>query len=126
MKSIFVQLGIVLLGVLLWGLCWNLGNTLIMSTFSDAVRADGSVDSVPLLLGLFGFSLLLSIGAGWLAGRLAGPSRSSTVFVLAVVLTTIGVFMQSAFWALLPLWYHLLFLAGLIPATLVGGALGKR
>lgn len=125
MKKFLLQLGIVLLGVFLWGLLWNLGNALVMSTWPEALRADGSLGSTPLLLGLFALSLLLSVGAGALAGRLAGPTQGNTVFVLAVVLMTIGVFMQSAFWALLPFWYHLLFLGGLIPATLAGGALGR-
>lgn len=125
MKPILKQLGIVVLGVFLWGLFWNLGNALAMSTWPGAVLEDGSVTSTPLLLGLFAWSLLLSVGAGALAARLAGPETGSTLFALAAVLMTIGVFMQSAFWALLPLWYHLLFLGGLIPATLLGGALGR-
>ena len=42
----------------------------------------------------------------------------------AVLLLITGIFVQMSIWALMPAWYHLTFLALLIPVTLVGGKFG--
>ena len=45
------------------------------------------------------------------------------VWILAFVQLAIGIAVEASYWELMPVWYHLLFLALLIPATVYGGRL---
>ncbi|MCW5874766.1 MAG: hypothetical protein KIS88_09005 [Anaerolineales bacterium] len=52
-------------------------------------------------------------------------SASATLpLILGVVLLLVGIAVQRQYWKLMPLWYHLLFLALLVPTTLFGASLG--
>ena len=52
------------------------------------------------------------------------------VWVLALIQLGIGIFVQSGVWDQMPLWYHLPFLALLLPANVYGAwlrdAAGRR
>ncbi|MEE4298984.1 MAG: hypothetical protein V2J24_06045 [Pseudomonadales bacterium] len=109
--------------VFLWGLCWNLGNAGAAAVFPDELAGVERIEAPGLLLMLVGYSILLSIGAGWLAAFLGRAAAATAVLVLGTVNLAIGIAVQTAYWDMMPLWYHLLFLACVLPATLVGGRL---
>ena len=67
---------------------------------------------LPLVLLVLGFPIFLILLA--------------TSAVLGLLLLVVGVGVQAAMWNLMPLWYHLPFLALLLPATLAGAALARR
>jgi hypothetical protein len=46
-----------------------------------------------------------------------------TVWVFAVIQLVVGIGFEVSYWAMTPVWYHLVFLALLVPATVWGGAL---
>lgn len=111
----------VIAGFLVWSVLWVGGNQLLTRALPAAFRPDGSTNSVGVLLLLLVASVIISVISGYLAARIAGATSMNYVWGLAVLLLLVGGFVQAGAWTLLPLWYHLLFLGLLIPATLAGG-----
>lgn len=111
-------------GVLLWGLLWNLGTAGLAGLFPADLAGVERIESTSLLLLMAAYSALLSSAVGWLAARIGGESAFIATLVLSVVNLAIGSLVQTIYWAMMPLWYHLLFLALILPATLLGGRLG--
>lgn len=111
-------------GVLLWGLLWNLGTARLADLFPADLAGVERIESTSLLLLMVAYSALLSSAVGWLAARIGGESAFIATLVLSVVNLAIGTLVQTIYWAMMPLWYHLLFLALILPATLLGGRLG--
>src|SRR4051794_14477894 len=69
-------------------------------------------------------SIITSLIAGYIAALVAGENRR-TVWILAILLLIAGVLVEALYWNLIPVWYHLVFLVLLIPATLAGGKLRR-
>jgi uncharacterized membrane protein YphA (DoxX/SURF4 family) len=116
--------GIVLLGVVAWGIAWTLGGLALRGLRPDAF-VEGAAITDPLVLGaLLLWSVVLSVAVGALAMALGRSPR--LVLVLAGVQLLIGIAVQSGSWALFPLLYHLVFLGAVVPATWAGGALLRR
>lgn len=111
-------------GVLLWGLLWNLGTAGLAGLFPADLAGVEHIESTSLLLLMLAYSALLSSAVGWLAARIGGESAFIATLVLSVVNLAIGSLVQTIYWAMMPLWYHLLFLALILPTTLLGGRLG--
>lgn len=117
-----IRLGLaVVAGFVLWSVLWLGGSALVRSFFADAVASDGSVSDRRLLLLLLLLALIASIGAGYLALFVAQGTGLRAAWILGVLLLVVGIGVQSQYWTLLPLWYHLSFLILLLPATLLGG-----
>ena len=69
-------------------------------------------------------SMLTSLIGGYIAALVAGESRRST-FWLGLALLLFGIMVEAFAWNYLPVWYHLVFLALLIPMTVIGGKLRR-
>lgn len=67
---------------------------------------------------------LVSIMSGFLAAMIAGERGRSTMS-LGILLLAFGVLVAALTWAIIPLWYHIIFTAMLIPMTILGGKLKK-
>lgn len=65
---------------------------------------------------------VISILSGYLAAFVAGENRKSPL-ALGILLLAVGIAIQSSIWNYLPIWYHLVFLILLVPATIFGGRL---
>ena len=108
-----------------WTVLWLGYNALLRRSgllpFDGTARFDAPL---PLLLLLAG-SVLFSVLAGYLTAAIA-REKSGSVRVLAVLQLAFGIFAEAQFWNLLPVWYHLLFLFALVPATLFGGRLCQQ
>ena len=65
---------------------------------------------------------IISIMSGFLAAFIAGENRKSPL-ILGVLLLAFGLMVQIMAWNYLPIWHHLVFLASLIPFTVLGGKL---
>jgi predicted MFS family arabinose efflux permease len=63
---------------------------------------------------------VISIMSGFLAAFIANENRK-TPLILGVLLLAFGLMVQVMAWSYLPIWYHLIFLAMLIPFTILGG-----
>lgn len=112
-------IGAIVAGVVVWGFLWNAGTiiaeAMLPYSFTDPIT------SVPLLLGLIAYSAVLSVGAGWITAVVKGAQPMGAVQGLATANLTIGIVVEVSYWSLMPVWYHLIFLALVVPMTLVGG-----
>jgi hypothetical protein len=70
-------------------------------------------------------SVLISIMAGYLAAVISGESSKAPLW-LGILLLLFGLAIQLMAWSYLPIWYHLIFLALLIPMTVLGGRLRSK
>lgn len=65
---------------------------------------------------------IVSIMCGFLAAFVAGENKR-TPLVLGIVLLVVGIAVEAYAWNYAPAWYHLLFVALLVPMTMLGGKL---
>ena len=113
----------VLTGILTWGVLCVSANAVLMAALPGAFHADGSTDSVPILVFFLFYLTSLSVLAGYLTATLAPRQKQLHVLVLALIQLAIGIVVQAISWNATPLWYHIPFLALVVPAHLYGGAL---
>ena len=89
----------------------------------EAFDSGAPITAVSALL----VSVLLGVVCSLAAGlTTATISSSQAVALLCLLLLATGIGVQASVWALMPLWYHLVFLFLLVPACLVGARLKKR
>lgn len=114
----------VIAGAVLWAVLWIGGTTAAQAAFPELLDPSRRLEHVGALLGYIAYSVLLSLLAGYAAAAVAGlPAAMRAVWALAVVQLAIGVFFEISYWTLLPVWYHVLFLLLIVPATVLGGRL---
>lgn len=118
----------VLAGYALWTALWLGGDAVFRALWPDAYPADFPATpmtaATPLLAALV-LSVLCSFAGGRLT-RAAARRPTGPVWALALALLATGIGVQASAWSALPLWYHLPFLALLVPVTLAGGRGGAR
>ena len=126
-----IILGVVA-GVVVWSILW-VGSDLVLMTISpdwygkhqtdlEAAANNKTLfmsDSLVLIIALIR-SMIFSIVSGYLAASIARENIKSTLG-LGILLLLFGIYIQSIFWNNAPLWYHIPFLALLIPMTILGG-----
>jgi len=93
--------------------------------FEAAVAQGGAftADTTILLMNIVRGSIV-SVMSGFLAALIAGENRRSPL-ILAVLLVAFGLVIVAMSWSYIPLWYHVIFTALLIPMTMVGGKVKK-
>lgn len=115
----------VVAGAVLWAVLWVGGTAVAASMFPDALTAP--VRHTGALLGYIAYSVALSVLAGYLTARVAGGvgrgGGMRAVWWLAAVQLVLGIGFEVSAWSLTPVWYHLVFLALLVPAIVYGGRL---
>ena len=80
--------------------------------------------SVPILLAYLIRTIIASIIAGFTAALIAN-NKTKTPLILGIILLLIGLPIHIIGWNTLPVWYHLFWLASLVPMTVLGGKLKK-
>ena len=117
----------VLAGAVVWAILWVGGTSGARAALPELLDPTRRLEHVGALLGFIGYSVVLSILAGYVAAMLAGVADRATgmraVWILAGLQLALGVFFEVSAWDLLPVWYHLVFLALIVPATVYGGRL---
>ena len=116
----------VLAGVALWGGLWVASHSALLAILPDAFSDEGSLLNGSLLWLYLLDSVVLSILAGWVTARIAGRKPIAHGLTLGAVQLAIGAAVQAGVWSDMPLWYHLAFLALLIPANVLGANLVRR
>ncbi len=112
----------VVAGALVWGVLWALGNQVLLARLPDVVQDMAAIGEHPgVLLGLIVWSVVLSVLVGYVTAAVAGVDGMKAVWALAILQLALGVFFQVSSWDILPLWYHVIFLGLIVPATLYGG-----
>lgn len=112
-----------LAGFVLWTVLWLGTNAATVAALPDAFAEDGSTTNAGVLALFLALSVVFSVVSGWLAVRLARGSSTQPASILGVLLLLVGIGVQASVWSLLPIWYHLIFLAMLFPAAVFGGRL---
>jgi hypothetical protein len=88
--------------------------------------AAGRVDDPGVLLFLLSYSLGFAVLAGYVTGWIARHREIRHTLALGVLQLAMGTVATIAYFDVAPVWYHLTFLALLIPAHVLGGAVRKR
>ncbi|MEM7344002.1 MAG: hypothetical protein AAF485_07150 [Chloroflexota bacterium] len=113
----------VLAGFFLWTILWLTSNAALAALMPNSFREDGSTSNVGLLITILILSIIFSIVAGYVAAKIAQTGKWTAAWALGILQLVVGVFVQLQFWNVLPLWYHLIFLALLLPGILLGAKL---
>ena len=118
----------VLAGALVWAVLWNVGTRLTQAALPDIVRPEQPLTHTGVLLAYIAYSVALSVLAGFTAAWAAGGAGRAmrAVWSLAVLQLGLGLFFEISFWNMVPVWYHIVFLALIVPATVYGGRLRER
>jgi len=113
-------------GAAVWAVLW-IGGTKAAQTAFPTVLAEGQpVTSTAALVGLILYSLPLSVLAGYVTASVARANPVPIVWGLAVLQLILGIIAEATAWNMAPVWYHVVFLALVIPATLLGGRVGAQ
>ena len=111
-------------GAVFWAVLWVGGTMAAGAVWPTHIASDRSVSDAGALALYIAYSVVLSVGAGYVAARVGGGANGArAVAILAGVQLLLGIGVEVSSWSLTPVWYHLVFLALLVPATLYGGRL---
>ena len=126
----------VIAGFIAWIIVW-IGSEKILSAiwpafglhqkaFEDAVKNGAGASGFTADTGLLFAQLIFGIGVTLLAGALAalaaGENSRAPLF-FGILLLAMGIMKAVMSWPYVPLWYHVIFTAILLPMAIVGGKL---
>lgn len=126
----------VIVGFITWSIFW-LGSDQVLQIASPswygahqqafelavANREPFNANSTILILHIIR-SIIASLMAGFLAAVVSGENRRSP-FALGIVLLVVGIVVEAFAWPYAPVWYHVIFIALLLPMTIFGGKLKR-
>jgi hypothetical protein len=116
----------VVVAFLLWTALW-LGFTAgAQAAFPDVVDPEQPLTRTGALLAYVGYSVVISALAGYVCAAVRGPAPMRTVWTFAIIQLVVGVGFEMSYWEMTPVWYHLLFLTLVVPATVAGGGIRAR
>jgi uncharacterized membrane protein (DUF485 family) len=124
----------VVAGFFAWAIAW-VGSEKILSAiwpegfgahqraFQAAIENGGqfTADTTMLLVHIV-LGSIVSVMSGFLAALIAGENKRAPL-ILGFLLVTFGLLKAVLSWAYVPIWYHVIFTAILIPMTIMGGKL---
>jgi hypothetical protein len=124
----------VIAGFFAWAIVW-VGSEKILSAiwpegfgvhqraFEAAVANGGQFTAnTTLLLIHIVLGSIVSVMSGYLAALIAGENKRAPL-VLGFLLLAFGILKAVLSWQYVPIWYHVIFTALLIPLTIMGGKL---
>lgn len=116
----------VIASFILWSLLWLAAGMVVTAVAPEAYGDDGRTitNNATLLLFII-VALVISVVSGWLATLMGRDSGRRAAMFLAVLLLAVGLVVEIAGWTYTPVWYHLVFLGLLVPATMAGAALKR-
>ena len=124
----------VISGFIAWLIAW-VGSEKILSAiwpegfgahqraFEEAVKNGGqfTADTKMLLIHIV-LGSIVSVMSGFLAALIAGENTRAPL-VLGFVLLAVGLLKAVMSWVHVPIWYHVIFTAILLPMAIIGGKL---
>ena len=115
----------VIVGYLVWTALWLGGNALFFSAAAEVVKSGHAYTALGPLVRLIALSVVCSLAAGATAAVISAARARGAVLVMAVLLLATGVFVQIGIGSLMPVWYHVTFLALIAPMTVLGARLAR-
>lgn len=120
-------------GFIAWIIAWFASEKIIGATwpafgvhqnaFQAAITDGGEFTAVtPMLLTHIVLGSIVSVMAGALAALIAGENSRAPLFV-GILLLAMGIAKAVMSWQYVPLWYHVIFTAILLPLAILGGRL---
>jgi len=113
----------VIAGYVVWTVLWLAGNNLIFAGAAESVAGGRTLEDRGPLIGILVLSVVCSLAAGASTAAIAKLKTRVSVLVMAVLLLLTGIGVQISVWSLMPVWYHLAFLALIVPVCMVGARL---
>ena len=124
----------VIAGFFAWAMVW-VGSEKILSAiwaegfgahqraFEEAIKNGGqfTADTTMLLTHIV-LGSIVSVMSGFLAALIAGENKRAPL-VLGFLLVAFGLLKVVLSWPYVPIWYHVIFTAILLPMAIVGGKL---
>jgi hypothetical protein len=102
---------------------WPEGFGAHQRAFQAAIENGGQFTAnTTLLLTHIVMGSIVSVLSGFLAARIAGQNTRAPL-VLGFLLLALGILKMVLSWPYVPIWYHVIFTALLIPMTIMGGKL---
>ena len=124
----------VIAGFFSWAILWFGGEKVLSAiwpewfgahqvAFQAAIEHGGqfTADSTVLLIHIV-LGSIVSVMSGFLAALIAGENKRAPL-ILGFVLLAFGFLKVVMSWPYVPLWYHVVFTAILLPMTIIGGRL---
>ena len=116
------SIGAVFAGMVVFSVLWIGSNAALAAAYPDIIMAGQPLFHVPMLLTLIAVCVVCSVVAGYVTGTTAARDAVRHAWALGVAQLALGIFFEVSSWNLLPVWYHLVFLALLIPGNVFGGS----
>ena len=92
--------------------------------FQNAIENGGQFRAeTRLLLSHIVIGSMVSMMSGFLAARIAGENKRAPLVLGFLLLLAIGLPKAVLSWPYVPIWYHVIFTAMLLPMAVVGGKL---
>jgi len=111
---------------ILWIVLWFGSSYLVSLLIPSRFNADGTTESSAVLFLFLVVSILISAISGWVLSLIVGDSNRTLALTLGAVLFSLALILQLSSWQEFPFWYHLLFLALMIPSILFGNRIIER
>jgi hypothetical protein len=124
----------VIAGFFAWAIAWFGSETILSAIFPEgfgahqrafqaAIENGGQFTAnTKLLLMHIVIGSIVSVMSGFLAALIAGENQRSPL-ILGFLLAAFGLLKVVLSWPYVPIWYHVIFTALLIPMTIMGGKL---
>ena len=123
----------VITGFISWVIIWMACEKIISAiwpafgvhqrAFEDALKNGGQfTGETQMLLTHIVLGSMVSLMSGCLAAVIAGNNSRAPLFV-GILLLVMGIAKAAMSWQYVPIWYHIIFTAMLIPMAILGGKL---
>jgi len=113
-------------GLVVWMLIATLCNLAMRAAWPSYAAVEAAMRFTPeMMLVRLLVGALSSLGAGWLAARIANPNAGA-IYVLAGILIAVFIPVHYALWEIFPLWYHAVFFTSLAVMPVLGARLTGR
>lgn len=116
-------IGAVITAFLLWTVLWLGFTSGAQAVFPDIVDPEQPLTHTGALVGYIAYSVVISALAGYTCAAIRKEDPMKTVWVFAIIQLLVGIGFEISYWSMTPVWYHLAFLALVVPATVWGGVL---
>jgi len=113
----------VLIAETVWTVLWLGGGQAAAAAFPAAIDLAQPLTNPLVLTGFLAYSVAVSVISGFVCAAVRGAAAMKTVWGFAFIQLALGVGFEASSWALTPVWYHLVFLALLVPSVVWGGRL---
>ncbi len=113
----------VIAGYLLWSVLWVAGGAGLAVLFAESYEtftAGEALADVRYLALALVLSVICSFFSGMTTASIAKDAAKGATLVMALLLLATGIAVQLGSWDLMPVWYHLTFLALIVPVCLIG------